>query len=216
MFTGLVAGRGIIVSIMRSGGEARLRISPQFSFDEPCIGESVACNGVCLTLEEWLGRDFTAYASAETCACTNLGSLRNGMAINLERALALGQRLGGHLVSGHVDGVATVDSVMVAGESRKVRFSCDAQWSSLIVSKGSVTLDGISLTVNRCGSGWFEVNIIPETWGATTAQEWRSGVRVNLETDMIAKYVRQLLQPYGGHAEKNPSLTEDFLRRYGF
>ncbi len=115
MFTGLVEGQGAVVSIVRSGGEARLRIAPQFSFKDPCIGESVACNGVCLTLESWNGREFSAYASAETCSCTNLGSLEKGSLINLERALALGERLGGHLLSGQVDGLAAVDGGVPSG-----------------------------------------------------------------------------------------------------
>jgi len=215
MFTGLVAGQGVVVSAAHEGGQARLRIAPQFPFEDPRIGESVACNGVCLTMEQWSGRDFTAYASAETCSCTNIGALESGARINLERALALGERLGGHLVSGHVDALAVVDGVTTAGESRRVRFSCDPQWCRLIVPKGSVTLDGISLTVNRCGNGWFEVNIIPDTFRVTTAQNWKNGARVNLETDMIAKYVRNLLQPYG--AEGKPSaITGEFLRKYGF
>ena len=220
MFTGLVEGQGRVEAVEKRGGDILFRFRPLFSWDKPVIGESVACNGVCLTMETWLpsGPSFTAFASAETLSCSNLGGLSVGGLVNMERAMAMGERFGGHIVSGHVDAVARVDSVRPVGESRRVRLTFDAAWSSQIVPKGSVTLDGISLTVNDCGPGFLEVNIIPETWRVTTVATWRSGSAVNLETDVIGKYVKHLMEPYAGGGVKasEERVTMDLLRRNGF
>lgn len=220
MFTGLVEGQGRVTAVEKRGGDILFRFHPLFSFENPEIGESVACNGVCLTMETWLpaGPEFTVFASAETASCTNLGSLTVGSLVNMERAMAMGDRFGGHIVSGHVDCVAHVESVTPVGGSRRIRMAFDAEWSSQVVPKGSVTLDGISLTVNECGPGWLEVNIIPETWRVTTAADWRPGAAVNMETDVIAKYVKNLLQPYNGEAKQDSGsrITMDFLREHGF
>ncbi|MBQ4077255.1 MAG: riboflavin synthase [Mailhella sp.] len=228
MFTGLVEGQGRVTAMEKRGGDLLFRFHPLFAFDKPEIGESVACNGVCLTVEKWLpaGPEFTAFASAETASCTNLGGLRVGSLVNMERAMQMGDRFGGHIVSGHVDCVAHVESMTEVGGSRRMRMAFDAQWSGEVVPKGSVTLDGISLTVNRCGAGWLEVNIIPETWRVTTAASWKPGAAVNMETDVIAKYVKNLLQPYAGGAgqggapaQEKPAesrVTMDFLLKNGF
>ena len=227
MFTGLVEGQGRVTAMEKRGGDILFRFHPLFAFEKPEIGESVACNGVCLTVEKWLpaGPEFTAFASAETASCTNLGGLRVGALVNMERAMQMGDRFGGHIVSGHVDCVAHVESMTEVGGSRRIRMAFDAQWSGEVVPKGSVTLDGISLTVNRCGAGWLEVNIIPETWRVTTAANWKPGAAVNMETDVIAKYVKNLLQPYAGDgkggsfAEEKPAesrVTMDFLLKNGF
>lgn len=228
MFTGLVEGQGRVTAMEKRGGDILFRFHPLFAFEKPDIGESVACNGVCLTVEKWLpaGPEFTAFASAETASCTNLGSLRVGALVNMERAMQMGDRFGGHIVSGHVDCVAHVESLTEVGGSRRIRMAFDPQWSGEVVPKGSVTLDGISLTVNRCGAGWLEVNIIPETWRVTTAANWKPGASVNMETDVIAKYVKNLLQPYAGgagqggsSAEEKPAesrVTMDFLLKNGF
>ena len=170
-------------------------------------------------METWIptGPSFTAFASAETLSCSNLGGLGVGSLVNMERAMLLGERFGGHIVSGHVDTVARVESVRPVGQSRCVRLAFDPEWSTQIVSKGSVTLDGISLTVNDCGPGFLEVNIIPETWRVTTVAVWRPGSAVNLETDIIGKYVKHLMQPYAGDgAPREERVTMDFLRRNGF
>ena len=228
MFTGLVEGQGRVTAMEKRGGDLLFRFHPLFAFEKPEIGESVACNGVCLTVEKWLpaGPEFTAFASAETASCTNLGGLRVGALVNMERAMQMGDRFGGHIVSGHVDCVAHVESLTEVGGSRRIRMAFDPQWSGEVVPKGSVTLDGISLTVNRCGAGWLEVNIIPETWRVTTAANWKPGASVNMETDVIAKYVKNLLQPYAGgagqggsSAEEKPAesrVTMDFLLKNGF
>ena len=223
MFTGLVEGQGRVTAVEKRGGDLLFRFHPLFAWEKPEIGESVACNGVCLTMETWLpaGPDFTAFASAETASCTNLGSLRAGSLVNMERAMQMGDRFGGHIVSGHVDTAARVESVTPVGGSRRIRMVFEPEWSGEVVPKGSVTLDGISLTVNRCGEGWLEVNIIPETWRVTTAANWKPGAAVNMETDVIAKYVKNLLRPYAGNgdaAKKAPEsrVTMDFLLKNGF
>jgi len=222
VFTGLVEGKGELVSLERRGEELRLRLRPFFVWERPRLGESVAVNGVCLTVESWnpSGPLFTVYASAETVSCTCLAALRSGSHVNLERALALGDRLGGHLVSGHVDTVAVVDQISTAGQSRCFRMVFDQEWSAQIIPKGSVALDGVSLTVNKCGSGFLEVNVIPETLRSTTLGEWSAGRRVHLETDMIGKYVGHLLSPYLEREETKGGtslgLTLEFLRENGF
>ena len=219
MFTGLVEGQGRVEAVEKRGGDILFRFHPLFAWPAPEIGESVACNGVCLTMETWMptGPSFTAVAAAETLSCSNLGGLGVGSLVNMERAMLLGERFGGHIVSGHVDTVARVESVRPVGQSRCVRLAFDPEWSTQIVPKGSVTLDGISLTVNDCGPGFLEVNIIPETWRVTTVAVWRPGSAVNLETDIIGKYVKHLMQPYAGDgAPREERVTMDFLRRNGF
>ena len=219
MFTGLIEGQGQVSAVEKRSGDVRFRFRPLFAWDKPEIGESVSCNGVCLTMETWIpaGPEFTAFASEETLSCSNLGTLRAGALVNMERAMALGDRFGGHIVSGHVDTVARVESVTPVGQSRRIRLAFDPVWSSQVVAKGSVTLDGISLTVNDCGPGFLEVNVIPETWRVTTVARWSAGSLVNMETDVIGKYVNHLMTPYQGKARLSESrVTMDFLRRNGF
>ena len=218
MFTGIIHGQGDILSVQPHGGETRLTIQALYDLSKLEIGESIAVNGVCLTVESYGPRLFTAYASAETMSRTNLGRLKPGRRANLERALALGDRLGGHLVSGHVDCLAEVLSVDPAGQSRRIRLGFPEERGQEVVPKGSVTLDGISLTVNTCGADFLEVNIIPETWRSATVADWTPGVRVNMETDIIAKYVRRMLHPWAAQPQgaTDSDLTEDFLRKHGF
>lgn len=217
MFTGLVQCRGRITALEPRGGETRLRIAPEFAMENIVPGESIAVNGACLTVEAQGGSWFTAYASAETLARTNLGELRQGRAVNLERALALGDRLGGHMVSGHVDCLAVVEGVAPAGESRRYRLSFPAEFASQVVEKGSVALDGISLTVNHCGPDFLEANIIPKTLAATTMGAWGPGLRVNMETDLIGKYVQRMLATRQAGDGRDPQgVTAEMLRRQGF
>lgn len=216
MFTGLVA-KGEVLMAEKHGEEMRLRLRPLFAWEKPVLGESVAVCGACLSVEVWHGDSFTAYASRETVSRTILPHLRAGDTVNMERALALGDRLGGHLVSGHVDTMATVESVRTVGESRCIRLSFDPPWSVHIIPKGSVALDGVSLTVNQCGPGYLEVNVIPETWKATTIGLWQAGRRINLETDVMGKYAAHLLGAYNSPVSPVASgLTLEFLRENGF
>jgi riboflavin synthase len=220
MFTGLVQGMGRLLSVENRGAETRLRVAALFDMENITPGESIAVNGACLTVEQPGDNQFTAYASAETLAATALGDLRTADRVNLERALALGDRLGGHLVSGHVDCLAVIRSVAPAGESRVYRLEFPPEFGPLVVPKGSVALDGISLTVNNCGLDFLEVNIIPATQRETTIAQWAPGRRVNMETDLIGKYVQRMLTAWtdaGGSGGNKPSaIDEEFLRRHGF
>ncbi len=224
MFTGLVQGMGRVEAVEARGAETRLKIRALFELPSIVLGESIAVNGACLTVETFGQGWFTVYASAETLAHTSLGSLKTGGVVNLERALALGDRLGGHLVSGHVDCLATVADIKPAGESRVYTLKFPAEHGSLVVPKGSIALDGISLTVNDCGPDFLSVNIIPATQRETTISGWTPGTRVNMETDLIGKYVQSMLGPWlaaagagGGAAGKSASsLSMDFLKQHGF
>jgi riboflavin synthase len=219
MFTGLIQGLGQVTAIESRGGESRLRIAPQFKISEIQDGESIAVNGACLTVEAH-GKDwFTAYASRETINLTNLGALKVGSKVNLERALAIGDRLGGHMVSGHIDCLAQVKRISTVGESFCFQIEFPSQWAAYIVPKGSVALDGISLTVNRCSDTELEVNIIPSTRKATTIFFWEAGYSINLETDLIGKYVARMIAPWqekSSHKKDGSNINLDFLRKHGF
>jgi len=220
MFTGLIQGKGRIEAVEARGAETRLKIRTLFDLPQIVPGESIAVNGACLTVETFGENWFTVYASAETLTHTSLGALKTGSLVNLERALALGDRLGGHMVSGHVDCLATVADIKPAGESRVYTLSFPAEYGALVVPKGSVTLDGISLTVNDCGPESLSVNIIPATQQGTTISGWTPGTRVNMETDLIGKYVQSMLGPWlaarGGGGKPASTLSMDFLREHGF
>ena len=217
MFTGLVIGQGRIATAERRGAETRFRVQALFALEGLVVGESIAVNGACLTVELAGENEFTAYASAETLDKSCLGELKPGSLVNLERALALGDRLGGHLVSGHVDCVATVESVTAFGQSNRYRIRFPGAFSRFVVPKGSVALDGVSLTVNDCGEGYLTVNVIPSTQGATTITTWRPGVRLNMETDMLGKYVLRMLEPWkDASGNEESKMTETFLREHGF
>ena len=223
MFTGLVACVGNINRIARQGRDMELHILAPFECGSVKPGDSVAVNGVCLTAEkvQEAGKIvyFSAYVSAETLENSNLGNLKPKGLVNLELALALGERLGGHIVSGHADGIATVETVEEVASSHRVTFACAKELDIYIVNKGSVCVDGISLTVNNCAPGRFELNIIPETWNSTTANLWRKGYQANLEVDMLGKYVAKMLR-----LEKEPQaaapartgLGLDFFIKNGF
>ncbi|MDR1947055.1 MAG: riboflavin synthase [Desulfovibrio sp.] len=211
MFTGLVEGMGETVDIVPGAGETRFAFHPLFPVDDWKKGESVAVNGVCLSVETFGPNFFTAYASRETLGASNLGELRKGDKVNLERALAIGERMGGHMVSAHSDAVAVVEATRAAGSSLCIRIKFPEKFSAQVIPKGSVALDGVSLTVNKCGPGFLEVNVIPETLAATTVGLWKKGRRVNFETDMIGKYVERILGRMTGNG-----LSLDFLRDNGF
>lgn len=218
MFTGLVMGMGRIDSVENRGSETRFRITALFDLPDIEHGESIAVNGACLTVETFGDNWFTCYASRETIAVTSLGDLRVGSTANLERAMAMGDRFGGHIVSGHVDCLAEVAEVRPAGESKIYRLSFDAANGRYVIPKGSVALDGISLTVNECAPTWLEVNIIPETQKATTISGWTPGRKVNMETDIIGKYVERMVAPWVGDqgAEGKSKITMEYLREHGF
>lgn len=215
MFTGLIEGLGEVAAVRRLGADLRLGISPLFRLDNPVIGESVAVNGTCLTLESVNAGILTFYASAETLSCSGISLLSPKTLVNLERALALGSRLGGHLVSGHVDTVGTVAAVRNIGQSWEITVNFSEEWAKYIIPKGSVALDGISLTVNTCGFDYLTVNVIPETWKVTTVAHWQIGQKINIETDMIGKYILRS-RFVEENQPKQSKINEDFLRENGF
>jgi riboflavin synthase len=194
MFTGIINHTGIIDSLETLAWGARLRL--RTTDETPFVrGESVAVNGVCLTvLPE--GGALVADVSNETLARTTLGSLTNGARVNIERAMSLGDRLGGHLVQGHVDCVGELLSAKTEGEFAVYRWSVPAEYAELVVDKGSIAIDGISLTVVEPDGATFGAALIPETLRRTNLGKAVVGNRVNLELDMIAKYVRSLVAPY--------------------
>jgi riboflavin synthase len=201
MFTGIITDLGAIRSIV-PGGDAKFVVATRYSMAEIAIGASIACSGACLTVVEKADGWFAALVSAETLARTNLGSWREGTRINLERPLRLGDELGGHMVLGHVDGLARIVALRPEGDSLRFTFETSADLSRLIAPKGSVALDGVSLTVNEVDGRSFGVNIIPHTQSCTSFGTAAIGDAVNLEIDPLARYVARLLQTAGG---KEPS-----------
>jgi len=180
------------------------------------IGDSISINGVDLTVIEMDANSFSSDASLETLRRSTLGELRSGDRVNLERALAVGERLGGHVVQGHVDGVADLISVTAEGNAYRMRFSFPPDLGRYIAMKGSITVDGISLTVAGLGEDWFEVAIIPHTWRETTLSDLKSGDRVNLEVDVLAKYVERLMLHKENEETADSRLTMDYLIERGY
>ena len=195
MFTGLIQALGCIEQTQARGGDRRMRIGVgSLSMDAVQQGESIAVSGVCLTVIEFDRAGFSADLSNETLALTTLGALPTGAPVNLERALLPSTRLGGHLVAGHVDGLGQVESIQGDGRSQRWRFTAPAQLLRYIAVKGSICVDGVSLTVNHADAHGFEVNLVPHTVANTVFARTPVGARVNLEVDLIARYVERLSQ----------------------
>jgi riboflavin synthase len=199
MFTGIVQDVGRIVSLERRAGDVRLRIAvTNLTLDHTTPGDSIAVSGVCLTaldLDKTRGaQSFAADVSNETLSLTTLGALAVGSRVNLEPALRAGDALGGHLVSGHVDGLGEVLSIESDARSVRMRFGCPPSLARYFARKGSVAIDGVSLTINEVGATDFGVNLIPHTQTVTTLGEFTVGRKVNLEVDQVARYVERLLE----------------------
>lgn len=196
MFTGIVTGLGRIAGREERGADLTLTIAAEgVDLGGARIGDSIAVSGVCLTITQLEGQRFRADVSRETLDHTTLGSLRQGSAVNLEPALKLGDALGGHLVSGHVDGLATLIARHPDARSERYEFAVPAELARYIARKGSVTLDGVSLTVNAVEGTRFAVNLIPHTLQVTTLGALSRGSRLNLEIDLLARYVERLNAP---------------------
>lgn len=208
MFTGLIEDLGTLQRLDRRGGDVQLRFATALPMEEIALGDSIAVNGACLTVTSLGEAAFTADASVETLAVTSLGTLSVGSPVHLERALRLGDRLGGHLVQGHVDGVGHV--VQVARDARAIQITVQLPTGLLpeVVPKGSITLDGVSLTVNAVDGANIRVTIIPWTAAKTTLASWQPGRKVNVETDILGKYVVRQLQPGDGPRGLRTLLTE--------
>jgi len=187
VFSGIIEGVGTVAGRRGLGGDAELRLDS--SFRGLVLGESIAVNGACMTVAARRGSTFTVVVSAESLRRTTLGSLQSGDAVNLERSLRVSDRLSGHFVFGHVDGMGTLTSIESEGGSALYRFTLPAGFARFLVEKGSIAVDGVSLTVFDCGKRSFTVSVIPHTASATTLGRMSPGRRVNLETDMLARYV---------------------------
>lgn len=218
MFTGIIEGAGKIIGKRTVGGGIAYDFEAGFDLTEPEEGESIAVNGTCLTAYNIRGRSFSADVSPETLSRTKLGLIGPGTIVNLERALKLSDRLGGHLVSGHVDCLATVASRKEIGNYTIFSFSLPSEQGRYIIEKGSITIDGVSLTVNSCGSGHFAVSVIPHTLKVTTLGTLKVGSKVNIEVDIIGKYVEKLLAPGSTMAgsDSNEGINPGFLAQHGF
>ena len=208
--------RGRVRGVDRRADGAFLEIEANLVLQGTRIGDSISINGVDLTVIEMSDRQFSADASLETLSRSTLGSLKTGSRVNLERALAVGERLGGHMVQGHVDGTGEMISAVPEGISHRMRFSFSRELGRYIAMKGSITVDGISLTVAGLGDDWFEVVIIPHTWRETTLGELKKGSRVNLEVDVLAKYVERLLEHRDEEQPAPSKLSVEYLKEQGF
>lgn len=212
MFTGIIKAIGKVAKMEQQGGDLRLTItSADFPWKEFAVGESISVNGVCLTAVEFLGNGFVADLSAETTKVTALANLAEGSRVNLEPSVSLGERLGGHLVSGHIDCVGQIKTRETDARSVRLVIGIPAEYSRYIARKGSVCIDGVSLTVNEVSDNTFGVNIIPHTADVTIIGDYRTGIEVNIEVDLLARYVERLLT-----SGDESTITEEYLRAHGY
>ncbi|MGD8617276.1 MAG: riboflavin synthase [Gammaproteobacteria bacterium] len=217
MFTGIIQAVGEVAGLEPRGEDLRLRIrTGKLDLRDVSIGDSIAASGVCLTVVALPGDGFWADVSGETLACTGIGALKLGDRVNLEKALTLSTPLGGHLVSGHVDGIGEVVSQRQDGRSVRFRMRAPGALARYIAAKGSVCVEGISLTVNAVEGAEFELNIVPHTLAETTMGELRPGRAFNLEVDIIARYLERLLLGEKAGDATASGVSEELLRRCGF
>jgi riboflavin synthase len=215
MFTGLIEEIGEVKSIQKGAKSARITIKAEKVLSGTKIGDSINTNGVCLTVTEFNNNSFSVDVMAETIRSSNLGNLKSGSVVNLERALMASDRLGGHIVSGHIDGTGTIVDFTKEDNAIWVSVETTVDILKYIVHKGSITIDGISLTVAYVDDNIFKVSIIPHTKSETTLLNKKMGDVVNLESDMLAKYVEKLLK-YGVAPKEKKSIGMDFLLDNGF
>jgi riboflavin synthase len=216
MFTGIILAVGNIAAIQPRGGDFRLKISTgKLSMTDCALGDSIAVNGVCLTAVELGERYFCADVSNETLSRTTLKSANTGAAVNLELALTPSSRLGGHIVSGHVDGIASVVEQQADGRSVRFKFRAPDNLAKYIAEKGSICIDGVSLTVNSVDGSFFSVNIVPHTLQETTLGGVKPGAEVNIEVDLLARYMERLMKGDAA-AQCQSGITEALLMNSGF
>jgi len=213
MFTGIIEDKGEILRIEYQGQEKRLTITLPSYLTEVQLGDSININGVCLTVVQKKGREIELDLSQETLQKTVLGELKKGDQVNLERALRLTDRLGGHIVTGHVDGMGVIIEKRGERDFLQLRIRIPESVSKYVVQKGSIAIDGISLTVNECRGGEIQMTLIPYTLDKTTLMGKKVGDRVNVETDILAKYVEKLMNPGG---QKSGQVELSFLKEHGF
>ncbi len=214
MFTGIIEAIGTVKSVEKHGVSGRITVRSRLGLNKGSIGESIAVDGVCLTVSAVTGDAFIADLSQETLSRSTLGCLKPNDMVNLERALTLNKPLGGHMVTGHIDGIASIKAVSSGGGSAtgvELHVGAEPGIMRYIVEKGSVALDGISLTIAGIEAGSFRVSVIPHTLENTTLKHKKKGARLNIETDIIGKYVERLLTKEG-----RSNITRDYLREQGF
>ena len=211
MFTGIIEEVGRVKSLQRGTKSVRLEVDAETVMEGTLVGDSIATNGVCLTVTTLTGKGFTADVMPETVSRTSLAQLKAGSEVNLERALTLQSRLGGHIVSGHVDGAGTIINRTQDDNAVWLWISCAKQIMRYVIEKGSITIQGVSLTVAKVTEGSFAVSLIPHTQGATTLHAAKVGDVVNLENDVIAKYVEKLM---GMEPEKDDARKVSLYRNF--
>ena len=220
MFTGIIEGLGTISGIRSAGQGKRLTVEADFSLDQTKIGDSISVSGVCLTAVKIDGKQFEVDVSPETLQTTTFGQAKSGDRINIERAMRLSDRIDGHLVSGHIDGTGVVNHRESLSNAIIITIELDESLTRYMITKGSVAVDGISLTINNCESDFFSVSIIPHTAKWSTIGLKNIGDRVNIETDMIGKYVERFIRGMpGGKEEIGPNRTDidhAYLVKTGF
>lgn len=216
MFTGIVEEKGEVMNFSSTGKSGKITIKAQKVLERTRIGDSIAVNGVCLTVTSLQEHGFTADVMAETMRRSNLGLLQPGSKVNLERAMAADGRFGGHIVSGHIDGTGVVASMTREENAIWVKISAKPEILRYIVEKGSICIDGISLTVAKITNTDFSVSVIPHTGKETNLLEKNAGELVNLENDVVSKYVEKLLGFSNEKAEEDSNLSMEFLKEYGF
>jgi riboflavin synthase len=215
MFTGVIEGIGKVTAVARRRADLAITVDVGDAVPDPVIGESVACDGVCLTVVKADRSKLTFDLSAETLARSTFTDVAVGRSINLERAMRMGDRIGGHLVSGHIDGLGALASVRRVGEGYDVEITLPADGMRYVIEKGSIAIDGISLTVAKKGATSVTLAVIPHTWRATSLSGKSPGTAVNVEYDMIAKYVENFVNP-SDNPTRGGGLDESFLRKHGF
>jgi riboflavin synthase len=216
MFTGIIEELGTIQTLTNARDGARIVVNAPTILSDAKIGDSIAVNGVCLTVVEMTSSSFVADVSAETLRRTSLKQMRVGSKINLERPMTPNARFGGHIVQGHVDAIGEFASAKQEGESWNVRVKFPPELGKYIVEKGSITVDGISLTVAALGIDWFEIAVIPHTWKVTNLGTLKRGDAVNLEVDIIAKYVERMLTGYVSATPAKSGLSLEKLAEMGY
>lgn len=210
MFTGIIHGLGAILEMKKLNNQLQIRIQPEFKINDFQLGESMAVNGCCLSVTKFSRDWFEAYVSAETFFRTNLKNLKIKNLVNLERAVKLNDRLGGHIITGHIDETTTIKKIQPVGASKIVTFAISQKNSKYLIEKGSITLDGISLTIIGCGKRYCKVNLNPETFNNTTAVFWYVGYKINIEVDALVKSVNIPTKQNG------ISISKDFLFAHGY
>jgi riboflavin synthase len=216
MFTGIIEAVGTLRKLERKGDDIRLTVaSGKLDLNDVRLGDSIATNGVCLTVVQQLADGYVADVSAETVSLTGFAHYKVGTKVNLEKAVTPTTRLGGHMVSGHVDGIAMVEQRLVRGQAIEFWLAAPAELGRYIAHKGSITIDGVSLTINEVDGSRFRLTIVPHTAGETTLIDLQAGDKVNIEVDLIARYLERLMN-YDGKDSKSGGVTMEMLARAGF